>query len=182
MSIFFSSINDISQISYSIKTRIKTKENSLIIVVSSTCQISYSIKTRIKTYLILVVFERSYHVRYHIPLKQGLRLNNSPPKSSVNCVRYHIPLKQGLRPIQEHSLFVLRVVRYHIPLKQGLRLLIVFVYVSHIKTCQISYSIKTRIKTHSIKSLWQILQFVRYHIPLKQGLRRISRKRLYIYM
>ena len=111
-------------------------------------------------------------VRYHIPLKQGLRhltgfrfskLSSGQISYSIKTriktflfcigmsymciVRYHIPLKQGLRlSVFFIFCFLSIFVRYHIPLKQGLR--------------------RTK-PTFKVK----VVPKVRYHIPLKQGLR-----------
>ena len=40
---------------------------------------------------------RTYVVRDHIPLEQGLRPTATRANSAANAVRDHIPLEQGLR-------------------------------------------------------------------------------------
>ena len=69
----------------------------------------------------------------------------------LDVVREHIPLEQGLR-LQVVYLFGLdkSIVREHIPLEQGLRLSSTFMITFIIFPSQRAYSIRTRIKTHSL--------------------------------
>ena len=68
---------------------------------SSPRQRPYSIRTRIKTACAPCHARTLVCVRDHIPLEQGLRLNEAKLEYRPGFVRDHIPLEQGLRPFQE---------------------------------------------------------------------------------
>ena len=109
-------------------------------------------------------------VRDHIPLEQGLRLDEFKKRLHLRNVRDHIPLEQGLRLLLLDLLGVKGEVRDHIPLEQGLRRR-VQAPGSWQGGRQRPYSIRTRIKTQDDRCRYAG-QLVRDHIPLEQGLRR----------
>ncbi len=61
-------------------------------------------------------------LRDHVPLKQGLRLNDVLECAPLTTLRDHVPLKQGLRRYKITVTIAERIsLRDHVPLKQGLR-------------------------------------------------------------
>ena len=135
-----------------------------------------SSKTRIKTPVSSGPLNWSMSLRYHLPVKQGLRQKMREQRWFFAKLRYHLPVKQGLRLILSDGLIPTDryLLRYHLPVKQGLRLVDWQEATGEDDKAPIPSSSKTRIKTFSCLMASTFAFKLRYHLPVKQGLRRVQ--------